>query len=208
MSSTEQRTGRVPEVVDDRISDGAGRAAEMVEAADALAPPELWSADWPDDSAVTAFLQTDRFERILGLYCRAIRLDPAEPAYPWNLASLMGRLGFDDLAVAYLGRAIAVAVEVGDQQWSDAAAHLAWADAALRAGQHSIAAVALAGARRSSPTPATLRTLERLTTDLDKSYPGASAHAADLVDALEAPAGVHGATPGPPSREQGPGSRP
>lgn len=150
------------------------------------AVPALTSPEWPDDDAIAALLQSDLFERILGLYCRAMRLDPLEPSYPWNLASLMSRLGFHDLAVAYLGRAVAVARAVGDTEWSDAASHLAWADAALRAGQDAVAAVALAGAaQQARPGSGTAATLARLRAQLEDRQSGSTSPVAGLIAALQ-----------------------
>jgi len=40
------------------------------------------------------------------LYSRAMRLDPDEAAYPWNLASVLNRLGLNDLSLGFMMRAI------------------------------------------------------------------------------------------------------
>lgn len=187
MANTGQRMASVPAGGDDRRAADAARARELVEIADDLAAdPILTSGEWPDGQAVDTFLEDDRFERILGLYCRAMRLDPLEPAYPWNLASVMSRLGFDDLAVVYLGRAITVARAVGDEEWSDAAAHLAWADAALRAGQDLIAAVALAAAAQSArPGWTTTAALDRMQAELSARQSTAGSLVADVMGALQ-----------------------
>lgn len=47
-------------------------------------------------------------ERTLALYLQAIRLDPHEPAYPWNLASTLSRLGLNQIAFALIAQAIKV----------------------------------------------------------------------------------------------------
>jgi tetratricopeptide (TPR) repeat protein len=88
---------------------------------------------------------------VLSLYDKAMDSDPAEPAYPWNLASSLDRLGVSDLAVAYMRRAIRVAEETGDEEWSGADAYLALADIALRAGDSEIAALAIDNARHLDP---------------------------------------------------------
>jgi hypothetical protein len=54
-----------------------------------------------------------------------MELDPEEPAFPWNLASSLSRLGLNALALAYIEEAIRVASETGDSEWADAYAHLA-----------------------------------------------------------------------------------
>lgn len=73
------------------------------------------------------------------------------PAYPWNLASSLDRLQLSDLALVFLRRAIRVAEETGDAEWSGADAHLAWADVAMRAGEPEMAEIAIDKARQIDP---------------------------------------------------------
>ena len=97
------------------------------------------------------FLEGDRPGRVLSLYCEAMRLDPLEPAYPWNLSSKLYRLGLPELALAFSQRAIRVSQETGDDEWADAGAHLAMADIAAFAGQYDVALAALARAKELDP---------------------------------------------------------
>ncbi|MEX1265079.1 MAG: hypothetical protein WEE66_14295 [Actinomycetota bacterium] len=82
------------------------------------------------------------------LYLQAMRLEPQEPSYPWNLASSMGRLGQHHLALAFIEQAITMAHATGDEEWSDTYAHIAWADVAMRAEQWMVTLIALATAWR------------------------------------------------------------
>lgn len=154
MDSTNGREGkgraraRKPSERDRRL------AAELVESADALVNEVLAPGRWPQARTVDRFLKDDRLERVLSLYARAMRLDPGEPAYPWNLSSTLNRLGLNDLALGFMTRALHVAEEVGDEEWSDADAHLALAEIALDAGETDIALMAIARARQLAPTGA------------------------------------------------------
>jgi hypothetical protein len=46
-----------------------------------------------------------------------MRLDAAEPAYPWNLGSAMNRLGVNNLALEFLTRAIHLGEQRGESGW-------------------------------------------------------------------------------------------
>jgi tetratricopeptide (TPR) repeat protein len=106
---------------------------------------------WPSAKSIRAFRQHGDLESVLSLYEQAMEHDPAEPAYPWNLASSLDRLGASDLAVAYMRRAIRIAAETNDQEWAGADAYLALADIALRASDTDIAALAIDNARHLDP---------------------------------------------------------
>lgn len=147
MSSTQQqRADDLAGGADMPTADGK-RAAELVREADRLIAAALKPGRWPQRRTVERFLEADRLERVLALYSEAMRLDPAEPAYPWNLASALNRLGLNELALAFIERAIRVAEELGDEEWAGAGAHLAWADMATSAGHYDTALVALAKAK-------------------------------------------------------------
>jgi hypothetical protein len=83
--------------------------------------------------------------------------EPKEASYPWNLASSLDRLGVPDLAIAYMRRAIRLAEEAGDEEWSGAAAQLALADIAINARDLDIATLAIDQARRIDPSAPTER---------------------------------------------------
>ncbi len=108
------------------------------------------------------FLRSGDLQRILTLYEQAMGMDPEEPAYPWNLASGLDRLGLHDLALVYIQRAIRVAADVGDDEWSDGHAHLAWADIALNAGDHDLALVVVQRARALDPSLTVERYIRRV----------------------------------------------
>lgn len=132
--------------------EGDGRAAEtdrqneaerLVGEADALIAEVLSPGRWPQKRTVESFLRNDRLDRVLALYGRAMRLDPEEAAYPWNLASTLNRLGINDLALGLVSRAIRVAALAGEDDWSGADAHVAMAEIAIDAGEPEIALTAL-----------------------------------------------------------------
>jgi tetratricopeptide (TPR) repeat protein len=136
----------------DRPSEAArDEAAELVDAADALIEEVLSPGRWPQTKTAERFLEGDRLQRVLSLYEQAMRLDPAEPAYPWNLASTLNRVGVHDLAIGYMARAIQVAGEVGDDEWAGVDAYLGLAEIALEAGETDLALTALASALEAAP---------------------------------------------------------
>ncbi len=161
MSSIDKRVG--PELGAETDAGATPQALAFVNEADALIRKRLPERGWSQRKTVDRFLADDRLERVLARYSRALRLDPTEPAYPWNLAGMLKRLGLHDLALSYIERAIRVAQDIGDHEWADAGAHLAWAEAALCAGQQEVAVVALARvanlARRASPAASSVRLL-------------------------------------------------
>jgi tetratricopeptide (TPR) repeat protein len=144
--STEQPVGGDPgDGPDDRQ-----RAAGFVDQADGLIAEVLRPGRWPQARTVARFMEGDRLERVLALYARAMRLEPNEPAYPWNLASTLRRLGLYELALGYLDRAIRIGRESGDDEWSGAGSYLALAETAEVAGHDDIALTALARAKALS----------------------------------------------------------
>lgn len=167
------------------VTSRAEQALRFVEEADLLVSEVLPGSRWPQRRTIERFLATDRLERVLALYSRAMRLDPDEPAYPWNLAGVLSRLGLNDLALSHVERAIAVAARTGDQEWAGAGAYLAWAETALLAGQEEVALVALAGAAKlAAPGSAAESAVKRMVRDLatgkGDAQPGA-ALASDLL---------------------------
>jgi tetratricopeptide (TPR) repeat protein len=127
------------------------RSEDYVNAAEVILGRYLKPGQWATEATASRFLRRRELERVLTLYEDAMATDPREPAYPWNLASGLDRLGLHDLALAYVQRALRVATEAGDEEWADAHAHLAWADIALNAGQRELALIAIERARSLDP---------------------------------------------------------
>lgn len=122
-------------------------AQQLVEQADGLLREVLMPACMPDAKAAARFLQEGKLDRVLALYGRAMRLDPGESAYPWNLAAAMSRLGVEDLALPFMARAVQLARRSGEAQWSGPDAELALAELAIDAGDTDLALTSLAHAR-------------------------------------------------------------
>jgi tetratricopeptide (TPR) repeat protein len=112
-----------------------------------MAAEVLRPGRWPRATTVQRFLEEGRLERLLSIYVRAMGLDPDEAAYPWNLSSVLRRLGQLELAHAYLLRAIHLGEEQGDADYCGADAYLALAEIAVDSGDDDQALVALARAR-------------------------------------------------------------
>ncbi len=125
-----------PEPTDEEIK----QAAQLVDQAEQFIDEVLGPGQWAEPEMVDRFLSEGPLERALGLYLRAIRLDPLEPAYLWNLASTLSRLGMNEVAFALIARAIRVAEQTGQKEWTGVGEHLALAEAALDAGQGDIRA--------------------------------------------------------------------
>lgn len=135
-----------PEPVDaDRAA--AAKAEALVSEADELLADALGPGQWPESEVAEHFLSQGNLDRVLALYGQAMRLDASEPAYPWNLASAMNRLGLNDLALGFLTRAIHLAEQRGEREWSGPDAQLALAEVAIDAGEYDLALTALAHAR-------------------------------------------------------------
>src|ERR1700759_42467 len=81
------------------------RAQALTGDADELLANILAPGEWPTPEAIEAFLKEGILDRVLSLYGQAMRLDPQEPSYPWNLASALNRLGINDLALGFMVRA-------------------------------------------------------------------------------------------------------
>lgn len=123
------------------------RAAALVDEADALVAEVLAPGRWPQARTVQRFVEGDRLERVLARYTRAMRLDPDEPAYPWNLASTLNRLGLNHLALGFMAQAIHTAQRAGEEEWSGADAFLALAEIALDAEETDLALTSIARAQ-------------------------------------------------------------
>lgn len=126
--------------------EAVAKAEALVGEADELLADALASGQWPDAETVDRFLSEGKLDRVLALYGQAIRLDSKEPAYPWNLASALNRLGINDLALGFITRAIHLAEANGETEWSGPDAQLALAEIAIDAGEYDLALTALAHA--------------------------------------------------------------
>lgn len=128
------------------------KARALVNQADRLLAGALDPTSWQADRRrLAAFLNSEDFERFLGLYLRAMDLDGLEPAYPWNLGSALNRLGRPDLALAFVGRAVKTGEAIGDDEWAGPDGYLLWAETAINAGQDELAFVAIAKAVAQAP---------------------------------------------------------
>lgn len=126
--------------------EAVAKAEALVGEADELLADALASGQWPDAETVDRFLSEGKLDRVLALYGQAIRLDSKEPAYPWNLASALNRLGVNDLALGFIARAIHLAEANDETEWSGPDAQLALAEIAIDAGEYDLALTALAHA--------------------------------------------------------------
>lgn len=130
---------------------GGPSAEALATAAEEVLADYLAPGRWATSAGRSRFLQSGGLQRVLSLYEGAMAADPDEPVYPWNLASSLDRLGLHDLALVYIQRAIRIAEELGDEEWSDGHAHLAWADIAINAGDLDLALIAIEKARNLDP---------------------------------------------------------
>lgn len=137
-------------------------ADESADAAEAILGRYLKPGRWASAATRSRFLRGGELQHVLALYEAAMGEDPGEPAYPWNLASGLDRLGLHDLALVYVQRALRVATEVGDHEWSDAHAHLAWADIALNASEPDVAMLAIERAQSLDPSLSVERYVRRV----------------------------------------------
>jgi tetratricopeptide (TPR) repeat protein len=113
-----------------------------------------------------------------------MRLDADEPAYPWNLASAMNRLGFNDLALGFLSRAIHLAEQRGESEWSGPDAQLALAEVAMDAGEYDLALTALAHAREADEASDIWDQVKDLLIEIGRQRKDPKPHAS-LVSLLE-----------------------
>lgn len=95
--------------------DDAERAVELVREADKLLAEFARPGRWPQARTVRRFNEAEPLETVLALYSTAMRLDPNELAYPWNLASSLHRLGHSEIALSFIERAVTLAHETGDE---------------------------------------------------------------------------------------------
>src|SRR3954451_5351794 len=93
--------------------EAVAKAGALVGEADELLADALASGRWPDAETVDRFLSEGKLDRLLALYGQAFRLDSKEPAYPWNLASALNRLGVNVLQLGFICRAIHLAYATG-----------------------------------------------------------------------------------------------
>ncbi len=148
MNSTDENASRP---VQQPTREGIEQARQLVDQAERIIADHLDSAEWPTPEIVERFMSDGHLARTIGLYLRAVHLDPLEPAYPWNLASTLSRLGLNAFALGLIGRAIQIGTVTRQNEWTGAAEHLALAEAALDAGLEDMAMVALAYATEIDP---------------------------------------------------------
>lgn len=131
----------------------AERAVELVREADAVLVKFARPGRWPQARTVQRFDEAELLETVLALYSTAMKLDPTAPAYPWNLASSLHRLGHSEIALSFIERAVTLARETGDDDLAGVGAYLAWADMATSAGHYEAALIALARANALAGDP-------------------------------------------------------
>jgi len=163
---TGTRTGSFPAAGSDAATDRR-RAGELVDEAEELLGSIMGAGELPAPEAGDRFLAEGGFARVLALYGEAMRLDPDEPAYPWNFGAALRRLGMSDLALTFISRAVEVSRRTGDEEWFGPAANMAVAEAALDADQPEVALLALARARDGDLTASDRRQADRLLEELD-----------------------------------------
>lgn len=166
----------------------AAEAESLVGAADELLAEALAPGSWPQAEIAERFLTEGKLDRVLALYGRAMRLDPSEPAYPWNLASSINRLGLNDLALGFMARAIHLAAAAGESEWSGPDAQLALAEVAVDAGEADLALTALAHARAQDERGSRERQIRELLEEIrtDRHDPQPQASLATLLEQLPA----------------------
>lgn len=176
-----------------RGPEGAGpeavaKAAQLVDRADELLADAVRPGEWPEAEVVERFLAEGKLDRVLALYGQAIRLDPTEPAYPWNLASALNRLGLNDLALGFIARAIHLAEQSGEPEWSGPGAQLALAEVAIDAGEYDLALTALAHARAGDERNGHAAQIEELLKEVrnERDDPRPQASLASLLEQLPA----------------------
>lgn len=179
-ANTQEPAGVDPEAV--------ARAEQLVGEADELLASALGPGEWPEAEVAERFLSEGKLDRVLALYGQAIRLDPSEPAYPWNLASALNRLGLNDLALGFIARAIHLAEQSGDSEWSGPGAQLALAEVAIDAGEYDIALTALAHAQADDQRNGHSTQIEDLLGEVrnERDDPQPQASLASLLERLPA----------------------
>jgi tetratricopeptide (TPR) repeat protein len=179
-ANTQEPAGVDPEAV--------AKAEQLVGEADELLASALRPGQWPEAEVAERFLSEGNLDRVLALYGQAIRLDPAEPAYPWNLASALNRLGLNDLALGFIARAIHLAERSGEDEWSGPGAQLALAEVAIDAGEYDIALTALAHAQADDQRNGHSTQIEDLLGEVrnERDDPQPQASLASLLERLPA----------------------
>jgi len=155
------------------------QAAFLAAEAEEIIARFLPEGTWPQRRTVEKFLASGQLEHVLVLYNRAMLLDAKEPSCPWNFSGFLRRVGLNEMALAFVERAIVVATEIGDTAWAGPGAHLAWAETALDAGQLDVALVALAKAKRLRPSGALNHSIQRMLKEIARK--SQDAHPADSL---------------------------
>jgi tetratricopeptide (TPR) repeat protein len=147
VASTTERKARSRERATEPTARNRRAAGALVDEADQLVGEFLEPGRWPQAKTVARFLADGRLERLLSLYGQAMALDPTEPAYPWNLSSVLRRLGQLELAQAFMTRAIHAGEDQDEPEYCGADAYLALAEITMDMGDSDQAFVAIARAR-------------------------------------------------------------
>lgn len=168
--------------------EAVAKAEQLVGEADELLAKALGPGEWPTNEVAERFLSEGNLDRVLALYGQAMRLDPTEPAYPWNLASALNRLGLNDLALGFITRAIHLAEQSGEREWSGPDAQLALAEVAIDAGEYDLALTALAHARADDQKNGRTAEIENLLEEVgsERDDPRPQASLASLLEQLPA----------------------
>jgi len=173
---------------EDAGPEAVAKAEQFVGRTDELLGDALKPGEWPEAEAVERFLAEGKLDQVLALYGQAIRLDPTEPAYPWNLASALNRLGLNDLALGFIARAIHLAEQSAEPEWSGPGAQLALAEVAIDAGEYDLALTALAHARAEDQGNGHAAQIEELLKEVrnERDDPRPQASFASLLEQLPA----------------------
>jgi len=177
-ANTREPEGAAPEAV--------ASAERLAGEADELLVGAFKPGKWPETEVAERFLSDGKLDRVLALYGQAMRLDPTEPAYPWNLGSALNRLGLNDLAFGFIARAIHLAEQSGNSEWSGPGAQLALAEVAIDAGEYDLALTALAHARADDQRNGHATEIESLLKEVrdERGDPHPQASLASLLEQL------------------------
>jgi hypothetical protein len=143
-------TSKPEAIAPDTGADPTGTASPADEA-ERILGEFIRAGKLPGKAVADRFVAEGHLERVLACYAQAMREEPREFAYPWNLASSLDRLGLPDLALPFIARAVREAQAQGDEEFGGANARIAWADIAINADQPELAAVLLNQARALAP---------------------------------------------------------
>lgn len=161
------------------------RAESFARHAEKVISEVLGAGRWPRSQTVEKFIESGRLEKVLILYTAAIELDPDEPAYPWNLASTLRRLGLNDLALAFIERAVRVGRRIDPAEWATPGTYLAWADVAIDAEQYEVALIPIARALKENRDHPDVVASAKALVEIIKRKKGSSNPAQDLAEELE-----------------------